>query len=78
MKKLSRIDIMRYIGNALTIIGYGILLNVDPLTGGIIKLIGFIFVMPSCYELKLYDVMFLLGMFGILDLVNVIKILTAG
>ena len=68
-------DKLRYLGNGLTVIGYGILLNVDPLLGGIIKLIGFVLVMPSCYKLKLYDVMFMLGLFGILDLTNVVKIL---
>jgi len=69
---------LRYLGNTLTLIGYAILLNIDPLIGGIIKLVGFALVMPSCYKLKLYDVMFMLGLFGILDLVNVIRLLISG
>lgn len=78
MKKLSKIDYMRYTGNILTLVGYAILLNVDPIIGGIIKLVGFVLVMPSCYQLKLYDVMCMLTAFGVLDLANIIKLLLAG
>ena len=69
------INRMRYLGNSLTIIGYALLLNVDPLTAGLIKLVGFALVLPSCYQLKLYDVMFMLSLFGVIDLVNIIRIL---
>jgi len=78
MKRNNLTNILRYTGNTLSLGGYAILLNVDPLVGGIIKLVGFVLVMPSCYELELYDVMFMLGLFGILDLVNIIRILIAG
>ena len=76
MNKFSQIDLMRYIGNLLALVGYGVLLHYSPLYGGVIKLIGLFLVLPSCYKLKLYDVMFMLGLFGLLDLSNVIKILS--
>lgn len=72
MKNINR---LRYLGNLLTIIGYTILLHVDPLIGGIIKVVGFSLVIPSCYKLKLYDVIFLLSVFAVLDISAVIKAL---
>jgi len=74
-KNVNIINVSRYVGNALTLGGYAILLNVDPLWGGAIKIVGLFMVLPSCYQLKLYDVMFMLGLFGVIDSINVIRIL---
>lgn len=65
----------RYVGNALSIVGYFVLLNVDPLLGSTIKLIALALVTPFCIKLKLWDVVFVFGFYGMLDLSNIIKLL---
>ncbi len=78
MKKESQIDYIawaRYIGNGLSIVGYFVLLNVDPLLGSSIKLLALGLVTPFCVKLKLWDVVFVFGFYGMLDLTNIIKLL---
>lgn len=69
------IALARYLGNALSIIGYFVLLNVDPLLGSSLKIIALCLVTPFCVKLKLWDVVFVFGFYGLLDLSNVIKLL---
>jgi hypothetical protein len=74
----SQVDLIivaRYLGNICSVVGYLILLHVDPILGSSIKLVGFCFSTPFCIRLKLWDVVFLFAFFGILDLSNLIKLL---
>ena len=66
---------LRIAGNTLTIVGYTVLLHVNPLAGSAIKIVGFGLVMPFCWKAKLYDVMLLAAAFGILDLSNIVKLI---
>lgn len=72
--KLQKIDVMRISGNILTLMGYAVLLNISPLTGSSIKLMGLALALPSCIQLKLWDVVIMLSLFGALDLANVIRL----
>lgn len=65
---------MRISGNILTLTGYAVLLNISPLTGSSIKLMGLALALPSCIQLKLWDVVIMLSLFGALDLANVIRL----
>ena len=65
---------MRISGNILTLMGYAVLLNISPLTGSSIKLMGLALALPSCIQLKLWDVVIMLSLFGALDLANVIRL----
>ena len=66
---------LRVLGNALTVLGYFVILHVDSLTGSVIKIIGFSLVLPSVLKYKLYDIVALAAMFIAIDLSNVIRIL---
>ena len=57
---------IRYVGNALTLVGHFLYLHVDPRLG-LIKIAGFLMAMYSCKELKLWDVIILLLVFMVID-----------
>ena len=69
------IDRRRWLGNALTIVGYGFILHVDPLIGSGLKILGFSLVIPSVIKYKMYDVVALATVFIALDLSNILRIL---
>lgn len=73
--QVDKIAVFRWIGNILSIIGYIFLLHYDPLVGSSIKLVGTLCILPFCFKLKLWDVIFVFGFFGILDISNIIRIL---
>ena len=64
---------LRVLGNALALIGYFVLLYIDPQIGSALKLMGAAMVIPFCAKIKVWDVVFMLGFFGAMDLVNVIR-----
>ena len=68
----------RVLGNVLSVIGYLILVHMDPLWGSIIKIGALFLVTPFCIRAKLWDVVILFGFFGAIDLSNVIRLLLAG
>ena len=74
MTNLTKLDVLRILGNSLTLGGYFTLLYIDPALGSSIKVLGLLFALPSCIQLKLWDVAFMLGLFGALDLANVIRL----
>jgi hypothetical protein len=69
-------SIIRYIGNGLGIVGYFVLLNVDPLWGSIIKIMALGLVTPSCIKWKFWDVIAVFSFYAVLDLNNIYKILS--
>ena len=72
---MSKDDYMRIWGNALTLIGYAVLLYISPIAGSSLKVLGLCLALPSCIKLKLWDVVFMLSLFGILDLTNVFRLM---
>ena len=66
---------MRYIGNALLLIGYWFLLFVDQRVGLVLRIIAPLLFLPSCIRLKLYDILFLTGVFLCLDVAKLITLL---
>jgi len=67
--------LMRYIGNALLLIGYWFLLFVDQRVGLVLRIIAPLLFLPSCIRLKLYDILFLTGVFLCLDVAKLITLL---
>jgi hypothetical protein len=66
---------MRYTGNALLLIGYWFLLFVDQRVGLVLRIIAPLLFLPSCIRLKLYDILFLTGVFLCMDVVKLISLL---
>ena len=66
---------MRYTGNALLLIGYWFLLFVDQRVGLVLRIIAPLLFLPSCIRLKLYDILFLTGVFLCMDAVKLISLL---
>ena len=64
---------LRIFGNALAIFGYFIILYIHGPLGSLVKLVGFILMMPFVVSSKLWDLLLTLGFFGALDLSNVIR-----
>lgn len=67
-------NIMRLVGNILTILGYYVLLHVDQAAGGYIKCVGFLLIIPFIVKYKLWDYLVVLGFFLALDISNLIKL----
>ena len=74
-KSKRSITTLRYIGNASLLIGYYCLLFVDPIVGLSIRIIAPVFFLPSCIELKLYDIMFITGIFLAMDITKLTHLL---
>jgi len=66
---------MRYTGNALLLIGYWFLLFVDQRVGLVLRIIAPLLFLPSCIRLKLYDILFLTGVFLCMDAVKLLSLL---
>ena len=67
-------DLLRILGNSLKIIGYSIILYLDPMTGSEIKVIGYLITFPWAVKHQLWDVVIIMAIFLSLDLVNVIRL----
>jgi len=67
--------LMRYTGNALLLIGYGFLLFADQRIGLFLRIAAPFLFLPSCIRLKLYDILFLTGVFLCLDVAKLITLL---
>jgi hypothetical protein len=65
---LDRPTFWRYVGNALLIVGYIVLLWGDLTFGLCIKLIGGTLILPSLYYLKMWDGMILCGFFTTIEI----------
>jgi hypothetical protein len=71
---MSKISILRYLGNLLLIIGYQTMLWGDFKYGLIIKLIGGLLTVPFAIKLKLWDVLILCAFFGITEISKLIQL----
>lgn len=68
---------LRYIGNALLIIGYYMMLWNDQKIGLIIKCIGGFFSIPFAIKYKLWDVLLICGFFSAIEISKIIHLFTA-
>jgi len=65
---MSKISVLRYLGNLFLIIGYQIMLWGDFKNGLLLKCIGGFLTVPFAIKLKLWDVLFLCVFFGITEI----------
>ena len=66
--------LMRYIGNALLLVGYWFLLFVDQRIGLVLRIIAPLLFLPSCIRLRLYDILFLTGIFLCMDVAKLVSL----
>ena len=71
---MSKISILRYIGNFLLLLDYQIMLWGDFKYGLIIKFIWGLLGIPFTIKLKLWDVLFLITFFGITEISKLIQL----
>ena len=71
----STLVILRIVGNALLLIGYATLLNVNLLLGLCMKILGGVLLIPFLHKNKLHDVIVVAGVFMSIDIHQIIKIL---
>ena len=71
---MAKSDLLRWIGNILLIIGYQIMLWGDFKNGLLLKCIGGLLTVPFAIKLRLWDVLFLCGFFGITEISKVIQL----
>lgn len=74
-EKMQHPTLLRYIGNIFLIVGYFFLLNIDMLTGLIIKCIGGILTLPFAIKYKLWDVVFICAFFGAIEISKIIELI---
>ena len=72
---ISKVGILRYIGNLFLIVGYQTMLWGNFKFGLFIKIIGAILTVPFAFKLKLWDVLFLCAFFGISEISKLLQIL---
>ena len=70
--------VARYLGNALLILGYYILVWGDERSGLIVKMIGGLLVVPSFFYFKMWDALIICGFFTAIDSSRLIYILLGG
>lgn len=73
--RLSKEDILRYLGNICLLIGYQIMLWGDFKYGLLIKFFGGLLTVPFAIKLKLWDVLFLCAFFGFTELSKLIHLM---
>jgi hypothetical protein len=66
--------LQRWIGNALLIIGYFVLLNVDLKLGLILKTLGGILSIPFAIKAKMWDVLIVCGFFCTIEITKLIQL----
>ncbi len=76
--RLSKEDILRYLGNIFLLIGYQIMLWGDFKYGLLIKCFGGLLTVHFAIKLKLWDVLFLCAFFGFTELSKLIQIFMRG
>jgi hypothetical protein len=65
---MKSIVFLRYTGSTIVIVGYFVLLNVDVLTGVVLRLIGNSICLPWAIKNKVWDFVGLLSFFLVLEL----------
>lgn len=73
---MSKVGILRYLGNIFLILGYQTMLWGDFKFGLAIKCIGGLLTIPFAIKFKLWDVLFLCVFFGITEMSKLIQLLT--
>jgi len=71
---MSKISILRYIGNFLLMVGYQTMLWGDFKYGLLVKVIGGLLTIPFAIKLKLWDVLFLCAFFGISEMSKLLQL----
>lgn len=69
---------LRYVGNALLVLGHFTLLWGDAEPALSIKILGALFVLPFAFAFKLWDVVALELLFGGLDTTKLLQLLFGG
>jgi hypothetical protein len=71
---MDKTTILRYVGNALLITGYYILLWGDEKLGLIIKLIAGVLLLPSFVYFKMWDSVTICGFYAFLEITRLIHL----
>ena len=72
---MEKQTILRYIGNALLIIGYYFVIWSDEKYGLIVKIVGGLLLVPSFYYYKMWDALTLCGFYFIIEISRLIHII---
>ena len=72
---MEKESIYRYLGNIFLIIGYFLLLWINPILGLIVKCIGGALCLPFAIKYELWDVVFICGFFFVLDTTKIIHLI---
>lgn len=73
---MSKVSVLRYIGNLFLIIGYQTMLWGDFKYGLVLKSIGGLLTVPFAIKLKLWDVLFICAFFGISEITKLIQLMS--
>ena len=71
---MSKVSVLRYIGNFLLVIGYQIMLWGDFKNGLILKCVGGILTVPFAIKFKLWDVLLLCAFFGTSEMIKLFQL----
>jgi hypothetical protein len=71
---MSKVGILRYLGNLFLMVGYQTMLWGDFKFGLTLKVIGGLLTVPFAIKLKLWDVLFLCAFFGISEISKLLQL----
>jgi hypothetical protein len=72
---MDKSTLLRYVGNALLIIGYYILVWGDEKSGLIVKVIGGLLLVPSFFYFKMWDSLTLCGFYFVIEISRIYHLL---
>ena len=72
---MEKQTILRYVGNALLIIGYYFVIWSDEKYGLIVKIVGGLLLVPSFYYYKMWDALTLCGFYFVIEISRLIHII---
>lgn len=73
---MDRQVLLRYIGNSLLLVGYYCLLFIDQKLGLVLRVIAPLLFIPSFIYLKMWDILFLTGVFLVMDIAKLCHLMT--
>lgn len=71
---MKNVNLLRYIGNILLILGYFVLLWGDPKTGLSVKCIGNILVIPFAIKYRFWDILILCAFYAAIEIPKLIQL----
>jgi hypothetical protein len=73
---MNYVALLRYLGNICLVLGYYTILWGDMKTGLVVKCLGGLLTVPFALKLKLWDVLFISGLFTFIEVSKILYLIS--